>query len=124
MADERYYKNIRGTITPEQRERFRQAAADAEADHDPAASRDRYERTIAAANESTFSGELRSAILNTDRTHGFLLPTLLERSGVSWVTLEPFMLGESPLPSDAINRLMQTLNLHVLPVGAAHHESE
>jgi hypothetical protein len=105
MAD-----RMKKSFTPAEREAWEAAVAEAEAEQPETI--EYFRKANVAAAEPTFSGELRRAIHNVhDRQ--MLLPTLLERAQVDWATLEPFMVGEAPLPSDVIDRLVDVLGLHL-----------
>ncbi len=58
-----------------------------------------------AAEENTFSGELRRAI----HASGFHLNYIAERVGTTPIVLDEFLTGEGTLQSDAIDRLAALL---------------
>lgn len=66
-----------------------------------------------AAADSGFSGQLRRAIHGTNR-RGVLLPQLMERANVDWDVLGPFLRGQAPLPSDAIDRLIEAMGVSLV----------
>ncbi len=72
----------------------------------------RLRRMRAAADEPTFSGQLRRAIHALHQQEMFL-PTLLDRAHVSWDVLEPFLLGDALLSGDVIDRLVDVLQLEL-----------
>lgn len=110
--DESRLQRVERTLTPEERERKRQAIAETEAAHDPVATRERYGRLRAATADNSFSGELRRAIQNAG-IPAFRLPIVLEQAGIPWEQIEPFLLGEGSLSSDVIDRLVETLKLQI-----------
>jgi hypothetical protein len=60
-----------------------------------------------AMKEKTLSGALRRAIQEFP-----LSPSkIAEKAGLTWIELEDFLTGEKPLPSDAIDRLVNVLKL-------------
>lgn len=110
--DESRLQRVERTLTPEERDRKRQAIAETEAAHDPVATQERYDRFQAASAENSFSGELRRAIQNSVLP-AFRLPIVLEEAGIPWEQVEPFLLGEGSLASDVIDRLTATLKLQI-----------
>lgn len=113
----------RQEMTPELRERWKRQIEAAQADRSES---DEYFRMAEpAAAEATFSGELRRAI-HAVHARQMLLPTLLERAGVDWKTLRPFMTGEASLPTEVVDRLVAVLGLHLQEVptiaGSTGHE--
>jgi hypothetical protein len=102
-------------FTPAEREAWLRSVAEAESPEARAESEAYFRLAKAAAAEPTFSGELRRAIHGVHQRRMFL-ETLLERANVDWATLEPFMIGEAPLPSDVIDRLATVLGLHLQSV--------
>lgn len=110
---------IRHEFTPEERAHWQQAVEHAQAERGES---DEYLRLASvAAAEETFSGELRRAIHDLHGQQMFL-PTLLERAQIDWPTLRAFLIGEATLPSDAIDRLIQVLGLHLHSVGTGPTE--
>lgn len=102
-------------FTSEERAHWQQSVKTAYAERQES---DEYFRLASiAAAEASFSGELRRAI---HALHGqqMFLPTLLERAQVDWPTLRAFLIGESTLPSDVIDRLIHVLSLHLQSVVA------
>ncbi len=65
-----------------------------------------------AQQEPTFSGELRRAI----HSSRFLLPIIGQKAKVSLVVLDKFLIGEKPLPSDVIDRLVEVLGYRLRPL--------
>jgi hypothetical protein len=104
-------------FTPAEREAWQRSVAEAESPAERAESEAYFRLAKAAAAEPTFSGELRRAIHSIHQRRMFL-DTLLERAQVDWATLRPFMIGEAPLPSDVIDRLVNVLGLHLQTVDA------
>lgn len=99
-------------FTSEEREAWLRSVAEAESPEERAASDEYFRLAEAAVAEPTFSGELRRAIHGVHQRRMFFT-TLLERAQVDWETLRPFMIGESTLPSDVIDRLVGVLGLHL-----------
>src|ERR1019366_4953781 len=62
-----------------------------------------------ARKEKTLSGAIRRAV------HKFPLSPMkiAERAGIIWNDLDDFLTAEKPLPSDAIDRLVQVVKLKV-----------
>lgn len=104
-------------LTPEESARLRSFANAIEIERPEIDQR--LARMRAAAAEPTFSGQLRRAIHAIHQQEMFL-PTLLERAQVRWEELEPFLLGESSLPSDIIDRLVETLQLELQTISSEH----
>lgn len=99
-------------FTPEEREQWSRDLAVADAENTPE-SWEKFRRMQSAADEPTFSGELRRAIHRVHQTRGFFLPELMQRSQITWNELQPFLLGEASLPTDAVDRLVHELGLHL-----------
>ncbi len=104
-------------FTPQERAAWQQSVAEAESPAERAEMDEYCRLADAAASEATFSGELRRAIRSVHQRRMFL-STLLESAHVDWATLRPFMIGESTLPSDVIDRLVDVLGLHLQTVAA------
>lgn len=66
-----------------------------------------------ASKENTFSGELRRAIHSSK----LLLPTIADRANIPLLTLDYFLTGEKPLPSDMIDRLVEVLGYRLRRAG-------
>ncbi len=98
------------TLSDEESARLRNLAAAIESERPEIDAR--LQRMRAAAAQTTFSGQLRRAIHAVHQQEMFL-PTLLERANVSWDVLEPFLLGDSPLPGEVIDRLVDALQLEL-----------
>lgn len=112
-------KQIFGEMTPSQRDRFERIAAAAESAEGRAASDEHFRLARGAAEEESFSGELRRAIHGNERT-----PAILRSAGVGGESFRNFMMRKGTLPSDAIDRLCEAYGLHLQVVGSAAHESE
>lgn len=104
-------------FTEQERAAWQQSVAEAESPAERAEMDEYCRLADAAANEATFSGELRRAIRGVHQQQMFL-STLLERACVDWATLRPFMVGEATLPSDVIDRLVDVLELHLRTAAA------
>jgi hypothetical protein len=65
----------------------------------------RLQLATEAAQENTFSGELRRVI----HASGFHLNYIADRIGTTPIVLDSFLTGESTLPSDMIDRLAAVL---------------
>ena len=65
-----------------------------------------------AADEDTFSGELRRAI----HASGLHLNSIAERIGTTPLVLDEFLTGERTLRSDVIDRLTTVLGCKLMPV--------
>lgn len=105
------------TLSPENAQRLQDLAAAVDAERPEINAR--LDRLRAAAEEDSFSGELRRAIHAFPRTHHQFLPALLEQTGISQSELRMFLLGEGALSSYAIDRLVAVLKLHLHPEVAA-----
>lgn len=101
------------TLNPEDAQRLREVAAMIEGER--ADINARLERLRAAAEEETFSGELRRAIHAYPQAQHQFLPALLQQTGISSMELRSFLLGEGALSSFAIDRLVAVLKLHLQP---------
>jgi hypothetical protein len=103
-------------FTPAEAQAWRQAVAEVESPENRAEMDEYFRLANAAADEPTFSGELRRAILGVHERRMFL-STLAERAQVDWDTLRAFLIGEAELPSGVIDRLVDVLGLHLQAVG-------
>lgn len=74
----------------------------------------RERRMREAAEENTFSGELRRAIHNGDRD----LISLAELTGTSPVHLSEFLAGDRTLRSDVLDRLVSALGARLVVTGS------
>ncbi len=101
------------TLSSEDSQRLRDAAVAIEGERPDINAR--VDRLRAAAEEDSFSGELRRAIHAFPRTHHQFLPALLEQTGIAQTELRSFLLGEGALSSFAIDRLVAVLKLHLQP---------
>jgi ribosome-binding protein aMBF1 (putative translation factor) len=97
-------------LTPDEATRYREIRAQIEAEK-PAifARRDAQEQ---AEREPGFSGDLRRAITAARRPSHELAAEL----GIDVRLLEEFRAGEATLPSDVVNRLVETLGLRLTAV--------
>lgn len=111
-------KRIRGAFTPEQRERWMTLVAEAESPEARAASDEYFRLAKEAAEDDSFSGELRRAIHSHPQA-----PLLMRKSGIRGDVLREFMMGTGTLSSDAIDLLWQAFGLHVLTVDVVNGES-
>jgi hypothetical protein len=113
MAQDIQLKRIYRDLTPEERARFQQNAAQAEADNTPEA-RAQTQQMLTAANEPTFSGALRRAFHGCIRAPGILPHALMKQARIEWSELKPFLLGNAPLTSDQIDRLADALGMELV----------
>lgn len=114
-------KRTMRTLTPEESARLKELAEKTEAER-PLID-EKFRRIELAAAETTFSGQLRRAIHGIHR-HGLSLPEFLSRSDMTWDVLERFLLGEAPLPSDAIERIADVLNLELQVAESANNRDK
>jgi hypothetical protein len=114
-------KRTMRTLTPEESARMKELAEKVEAER-PLID-EKFRRMELAAEEATFSGQLRRAIHGIHQ-RGLSLPEFLARTGMTWETLERFLLGEAPLPSDAIERIAEVLNLELQVAEAVENRDE
>jgi hypothetical protein len=100
-------RRIKGKLTPRQQARLRHQQRLIEKELPELIERDRMGKE--AANELTFSGELRRAI------HASQLPLteIAIEVGISPLALSDFLTGERTLRSDVLDRLMTSLGLEV-----------
>ncbi len=95
-------------FTPEQREAWRQAVAEEEANKEATIAHHR--RIMAAAAEPGFLGDLRRAI-NASGPRAITLP---KEIGVDARLLDNFRADEAELPADALARLVDALGLRLM----------
>ena len=95
-------------FTPEQRDEYRRIAAEEDAGREENLAWAKKLRN--AEQERGFSGDLRRAINASRRP----LRELSETLGVSLDELQAFRAGEGPLPTDAVDRLTELLNLRLM----------
>src|ERR1700674_5071589 len=74
------------------------------------------QRLFDAMRERTTSGALRRAIHSSK----ILLPDLADRAQTEMNTLDAFLTGERPLPSDIIDRLTTILKLKLEAITSKH----
>jgi hypothetical protein len=98
-------RSFRVESTPLQREAHAWKAGQALAGED----QEHFRKIEQAAQDQTFSGELRRAI----SAAGHQVYGLAEKIGVDRRLLSDFRAGDAPLPSDAFDRLIQELKLNV-----------
>lgn len=92
-------------LTPEQVAAQRLAIAEAEADRPRIVAL--FKKMAAAAKEAGFSGSLRRAIYESN-----MMPQdLALEAGIDPLALEAFACGEAPLPTDAVDLLVEHLGL-------------
>jgi len=101
-------RRIHVELTPEQREAWRQAAEEEQANKEETIAR--FHRMQAAEKEPGFLGDLRRAI-NASGHRTIKLP---EEIGVEARLLGDFRTGEADLPADAIARLVDVLHLRLM----------
>ena len=101
------------TLSPADSQRLRDIATQVESERPEIDAR--LDRLRAAAEEDTFSGELRRAIHAFPRTHHQFIPALCTQTRLTSEELRDFLLGEAVLPSNAIDRLVAVLKLHLKP---------
>jgi hypothetical protein len=107
---ERQRSAVRSTVklTPQQRAEFdRMVAAE---DAARAENIDRFRKLQEAKREAGFSGALRRAISADPRT----CHELAVAAHIHVRSLESFRTGDATLPSDAIDRLVETLHLRLM----------
>jgi hypothetical protein len=98
-------------MTPEERAKWEQSLADYTAER-PAI--DAMMKSFrAAASEDSFSGHVRKVIHQSR----IPLPSICRQAGIEWETLRAFLAGESPLPSDVIDRIAQVVRFDVVTSG-------
>ncbi len=95
-------------FTPAQREAWRRAVEEEEANKEATIAHHR--RIMAAAAEPGFLGDLRRAI----NASGHRVITLPKEIGVDGRLLDDFRAGEAELPADIIARLVDTLGLRLM----------
>jgi len=100
-------RRIKGKLTQQQQARLRRQQRLIEKELPELIERDQMRRQ--AAEESTFSGELRRAI------HASQLPLteIAAKVGISPLALCDFLTGERTLRSDVLDRLMTSLGLEL-----------
>ncbi len=98
-------------LTDEERTAWRERVAAIEAERPKI--EDDLRKMELAAKEPGFSGQLRRAIHGTNR-RGVLLPQLMERANIEWDVLGPFLRRQAPLPSDAIDRLIEAMGVSLV----------
>ncbi|MBX3449153.1 MAG: hypothetical protein KF777_06310 [Planctomycetaceae bacterium] len=114
-------KRTMRTLTPEESARMKELAEKVEAER-PLID-EKFRRMELAAEEATFSGQLRRAIHGIHQ-RGLSLPEFLAQTGMTWEALERFLLAESPLPSDAIERIAEVLNLELQVADATENRGD
>ena len=96
------------TDSEELNQRWRCGVENAETDRSALIERDR--QLWAALDEQTLSGELRRAIFENLLSTG----EIAERATMPLGALNGFLFGESPLDSEAFNRIAQVLDCHLV----------
>lgn len=110
---ERPKRTIR-QLSPEERERWLRAVQEEEL----AMPRNiaGAQRSLAAIQEESLSGELRRAIVAAVHT-GTRVRDVAEQAGVPFETLNAFMGGNATLDSDQFSRVGAVLDCHLVPSG-------
>jgi hypothetical protein len=102
-------RRIHVTRTPEQIVEWR-ALAEAESSLEAiAANREHYRKLVEAEAESGFSGDLRRAISKSRKP----IHELAATAGIDVAILEGFRCGDTTLPTDVVDRIVQTLQLRL-----------
>jgi hypothetical protein len=99
-------------LTPDHLARLEQARGQIAAELPDLVARERRMRE--AAEENTFSGELRRAIHGSDRD----LVSLAELAGTTPVHLSEFLAGDRTLRSDVLDRLVSALGARLVVSGS------
>lgn len=110
------------TLSSDDAQRLRDLAAAIDAERPDINAR--LDRLREAAEEESFSGELRRAIHAFPRTHHQFLPALIQQAGMTQDELRMFLLGEGALSSFAIDRLVAVLKLHLHPASVRESAGE
>ncbi len=97
------------SLVPDHQTRIEKARAQIAAELPELIARERLMRE--AAEENTFSGELRRAIHSGPRD----LLDLAETAGITPVQLSEFLTGERTLRSDVLDRLVAAVGAHMVP---------
>lgn len=105
----RKVRRIYRELTPDEQARLEQSRAQVEEELPQLIERHRLAK--AAAEQDTFSGELRRRIHEGD----FSITELARRCGIDPVQLDQFLTGEGTLQSDVIGRLVNVLRLTLTP---------
>jgi hypothetical protein len=105
---------LRIELTDEQRRDYQQAVEQEEAGREKNLAW--RQKITAAAQEVGFSGDLRRAILNL---RGLNSRLLADKIGVALDLFEAFRAGEAELPTSAVDRLVESLGLRLVPMEQA-----
>lgn len=108
QARQRGERRVYIQLTPEQKERYREAVAQEMASKE--ANLDHYRKIKAAAEQPGFFGDIRRAILLSRPS----IPELATRIGIDRQILSDFQAGEAELSATTIDRLLETLGLRLM----------